>query len=214
MRKFNEATCRNYIRHIAEFAKFLGRSPDAANGGRRTPLPGAFVRERCTAVDAQQRDLGACASSLAQPSIDLSWRGILPACTTQGQLPRVLSPDEVGRLLEAAPGPGLKYKAALSIAYGAGLRVGEVVPRVAISSHMLASDSALYRIAFVRSCGSIAVSASALCCSPAHHSGRGTSRADLASSPMTLLSCYQAAHVSPWRLPSRLPAVIAASSLS
>src|SRR4029077_6570724 len=31
------------------------------------------------------------------------------------------------RLLEAAPGPGLKYKAALGIAYGAGLRGGEVV---------------------------------------------------------------------------------------
>jgi len=30
------------------------------------------------------------------------------------------------RLLEAAPGP--KYKAALSAAYGAGLRVSEVVP--------------------------------------------------------------------------------------
>jgi hypothetical protein len=25
------------------------------------------------------------------------------------KLPRVLSPEEVGRLLEAAPGPGLKY---------------------------------------------------------------------------------------------------------
>jgi len=33
----------------------------------------------------------------------------------------------VRRLLEAAPGPGLKYKAALSVAYGAGLRAGEVV---------------------------------------------------------------------------------------
>jgi integrase/recombinase XerD len=30
-------------------------------------------------------------------------------------------------LLEAAPGPGLKHKAALSIAYGAGLRGAEVV---------------------------------------------------------------------------------------
>jgi integrase len=39
----------------------------------------------------------------------------------------VLSPEEVGRLLEATPGPGLKYKAALSVAYGAGLRAGEVV---------------------------------------------------------------------------------------
>jgi site-specific recombinase XerD len=41
------------------------------------------------------------------------------------KLPRVLSPEEVLRLLEAAPGP--KHKAALSVAYGAGLRAMEVI---------------------------------------------------------------------------------------
>ena len=41
------------------------------------------------------------------------------------KMPMVLSPEEVARLLQAAPGP--KYKAALSAAYGAGLRVSEVV---------------------------------------------------------------------------------------
>jgi integrase/recombinase XerD len=41
------------------------------------------------------------------------------------QLPRVLSPEDVLRLLEASAGP--KYKAALSLAYGAGLRAMEVV---------------------------------------------------------------------------------------
>jgi integrase len=41
------------------------------------------------------------------------------------KLPVVLSPGEVARLLDAAP--SLKYKAALSIAYGAGLRASEVV---------------------------------------------------------------------------------------
>ena len=41
------------------------------------------------------------------------------------KLPVVLSPEEVMRLLEAAP--GLKYKAALAVAYGAGLRTSEVV---------------------------------------------------------------------------------------
>jgi integrase/recombinase XerD len=41
------------------------------------------------------------------------------------KLPVVLSPAEVLRLLEAAP--GLKYKAALSVAYGAGLRAAEVI---------------------------------------------------------------------------------------
>src|SRR5271157_4254629 len=38
--------------------------------------------------------------------------------------PIVLNQEEVTRLLEAAP--GLKYKAALCVAYGAGLRVSEV----------------------------------------------------------------------------------------
>jgi site-specific recombinase XerD len=41
--------------------------------------------------------------------------------------PRVLPMDDVARLLKNAPGPGLKYKAALSVAYGAGLRSCEVV---------------------------------------------------------------------------------------
>jgi site-specific recombinase XerD len=40
-------------------------------------------------------------------------------------MPVVLSPEEVVRFLEAAP--NIKYKAALSAAYGAGLRVSEVV---------------------------------------------------------------------------------------
>jgi len=41
------------------------------------------------------------------------------------KLPLVLSVEEVARLLDAAP--GLKYQAALSVAYGAGLRATEVV---------------------------------------------------------------------------------------
>ena len=42
-------------------------------------------------------------------------------------MPAVLSPEDVARLLEAAPGP--KYKATLSTAYAAVLRVSEVVAR-------------------------------------------------------------------------------------
>jgi site-specific recombinase XerD len=41
------------------------------------------------------------------------------------RLPVILSPEEVARLLDAAP--SLKYRAALSVAYGAGLRASEVV---------------------------------------------------------------------------------------
>ena len=41
------------------------------------------------------------------------------------KLPVILSLEEVARLLGAAP--GLKYRAALSVAYGAGLRASEVI---------------------------------------------------------------------------------------
>jgi integrase len=40
-------------------------------------------------------------------------------------LPVILSPEEVARLLDAAP--GLKSRAALSLAYGAGLRASEII---------------------------------------------------------------------------------------
>lgn len=40
------------------------------------------------------------------------------------KLPDVLSVEEAARLLQAAP--GIKYEAALGVAYGAGLRVSEV----------------------------------------------------------------------------------------
>jgi integrase/recombinase XerD len=40
------------------------------------------------------------------------------------KIPVLLNPDEVARLIEAAPGP--KYEAMFAAAYGAGLRVSEV----------------------------------------------------------------------------------------
>ncbi|MCP4381423.1 MAG: tyrosine-type recombinase/integrase, partial [Hyphomicrobiales bacterium] len=46
--------------------------------------------------------------------------------TQPRKLPVVLSVEEVSELLKVAPGPGLKYRAALSISYGAGLRSSEV----------------------------------------------------------------------------------------
>ncbi len=49
----------------------------------------------------------------------------LAATRSPERLPVVLSTDEVARLLGCAP--GLKYQAALSVAYGCGLRVSEII---------------------------------------------------------------------------------------
>jgi len=48
----------------------------------------------------------------------------LPFIREPRKLPIVLSPEEVARLLDAAPA---QHKAALSVAYGAGLRASEII---------------------------------------------------------------------------------------
>ena len=126
VRKFGEKTRRDYIRHVEAFASFLGRSPDTATADevRRYQV-------HLTESGVQPPTLNSSASALrfffgtTLDRPELAHR--LARVHYPRKLPRVLSPQEVGRLLEAAPGPGLKYKAALSIAYGAGLRAGEVV---------------------------------------------------------------------------------------
>ena len=125
-RSFGDKTQRDYIRHIESFAKFLGRAPDTATGDdvRR------FQSEQIS-QGAQPPKMNTQASALrffftvTLGRVDLAHQ--LARTHYPRRLPRILTPDEVGRLLEAAPGPGLKYKAALGIAYGAGLRGGEVV---------------------------------------------------------------------------------------
>jgi integrase/recombinase XerD len=123
MRGLREETQRDYIRFVRSFAAFLRRSPDTA-----------------TAEDVRRFQVQQTESGMQPPSInssvsalrffftvtldrpDLSRRLVL--VRHPRKLPNVLSVEEVGRLLEAAPGP--KYKAALGTAYGAGLRVSEV----------------------------------------------------------------------------------------
>ena len=124
LRGLREETQRNYIMFVRSFAAFLGRSPDTA-----------------TAEDVRRFQVHQAESGVQPPTFncsvsalrflftvtldrpDLSRRLVL--VRQARKLPSVLSVEEVGQLLEAARGP--KYKAALGTAYGAGLRVSEVV---------------------------------------------------------------------------------------
>jgi integrase len=123
MRGLLPRTQRDYVRHARTFASFLGRSPDTASAEdvRRFQLHqrenGAGAPTINSAVSALRFLFGV---TLDRP--DLSRRLVL--ARHPRKLPDVLSVEEVGRLLEAAP--GIKYRAALGVAYGAGLRVSEV----------------------------------------------------------------------------------------
>ena len=125
VRKFTEKTQHDYIRHVEQFAKFLGRSPDTATG---EDLRRYQVHQTESGVQPPTVNTSAVALRFLF-TVTLGRANLatqLARVHYPRRLPRVLSREEVGRLLEAAPGPGLKYKAALSVAYGAGLRASEV----------------------------------------------------------------------------------------
>ena len=126
IRSFSDKTKHDYIHHVETLALFLGRSPDTVTGDdlRRFQLHQVEQGAQPSKLNSQASGLRFFFTiTLGRP--DLTHQ--LSRTHYPRKLPRVLSPDEVARLLDAAPGPGLKYKAALSIAYGAGLRVGEIV---------------------------------------------------------------------------------------
>ena len=124
LRKLSEKTQSGYLRWVKDFTRFLGRSPDTATAEdlRRYQLQ---LSER----GVSRISLNAAITALRFFCEVTLGRGELMAKMSHVRVPRklpvVLSPEEVERLLDAAP--GLKYKAALSVAYGAGLRVSEVV---------------------------------------------------------------------------------------
>jgi integrase len=126
VRSFGEKTQHDYMRRIETFARFLGRSPDTATGDDIRRFQLAQVEQ-----GAQPPKMNGQASALrffftiTLGRADLAHQ--LARTHYPRKLPRVLAREQVARLIEAAPGPGLKYKTALSIAYGAGLRGGEVV---------------------------------------------------------------------------------------
>jgi site-specific recombinase XerD len=124
IRKFAPKTQHDYVQRIKNFAAFLGRSPDTASF-----------------EDVRRYQLHLVSSGVSVPTLNQTvsilrffFRVTLKrheivehthAIHEPRKLPVVLGPEEVARLLNAAP--GLKYKAALSVAYGAGLRATEVV---------------------------------------------------------------------------------------
>jgi integrase/recombinase XerD len=124
VRGFTACTQRGYIAAVRNFTVFLGRSPDQAD------------KEDLRRFQHHMRSEGASAANMNMAVSALRFffgvtlgRGDAEVGMTSVRLPQrlpvILSPEEVARLLDHAP--GLKARAALSLAYGAGLRASEVV---------------------------------------------------------------------------------------
>src|SRR3954454_13192168 len=124
VRNFLKKTQNDYIRHVQNLTAFLRRSPDTA-----TAEDLRLYQLHPTEAGVRPQSITSAVSALRFFfSVTVDRPAVTKPLTFVAEprkIPVVLSPEEVARFLEAAPGP--KYKAALSAAYGAGLRVSEVV---------------------------------------------------------------------------------------
>jgi site-specific recombinase XerD len=124
VRGFTACTQRGYLAAVRNFTVFLGRSPDQASAAdlrryqHHMRTSGASATTMNAAVSALRFFFGV---TLGRGDAEVGMTTVRQA----QRLPVILSPEEVARLLDAAP--GLKSRAALSVAYGAGLRASEVV---------------------------------------------------------------------------------------
>jgi integrase/recombinase XerD len=123
VRNLSPATQQSYVDAVAKVSRFFGRSPDQLGV------------EEVRAYQLHLAGLGWSWSHINQVSCALrfvfgvtlgrqdAFERIVSAKEPK-KLPIVLSADEIVRFLQAVP--GLRSRAALTTAYGAGLRVSEV----------------------------------------------------------------------------------------
>ncbi len=123
MRKLSTHTQSGYIRAVRHFAGYLGRSPDTATDEdlRRYQLHCVDRGVSPTTLNATITGLKFFFEvTLKRPEV----MGKMSHVRVARTLPVVLSREEASRLIESAR--TLKHRTALSVAYGAGLRVSEV----------------------------------------------------------------------------------------
>ncbi len=124
IRGYSEGTRRDYVRVVEDFASFLGGPPAFADVEdlRRYQL-------HLAVSGASPPKMNACVSALRFFfKVTLGRAGLgerLARVRQEDRLPEVLSPEEVALLLHCVP--SLKHRLILSIAYGCGLRVSEIV---------------------------------------------------------------------------------------
>jgi site-specific recombinase XerD len=124
MRKMQPETRDAYVRSVKRLAEFLGRSPDTATAEdlRRFQL---YLTDQGASSLTVNRTLTGLKfffrTTVSKPEI----LSLISPAREPERLPVVLSPEEVAKILDCAT--SLKAQAALSVAYGAGLRGSEVV---------------------------------------------------------------------------------------
>jgi|GraSoi2013_115cm_1033766.scaffolds.fasta_scaffold28923_2 integrase/recombinase XerD len=191
LRGLAPTTQRSYLHYVAEFAKFYNTSPEHLDLEAIRQYELHLLHEK----KLSPQSINTFVSSvqfLYLVTLEMPWgKQCFPRVRLATKLPIVLSPLEVSQFFENVP--SLKYRAALMLCYGAGLRISEAV---AVRVSDIDSQRMLIRIA--------------------EGKGRKDRYVMLSQRLLAVLRCYwRAARPSDWLFPSwRLNSHLTVSALS
>ena len=124
MRKLMPKTREAYLRAVFKFAKFFGKSPDTATDEDLRRFQLHLIDQGTSPITLNATIVGLnflFVVTLGRPEAMAKMQSV----RVPQKLPVILSKEEVTRLIACVG--HIKHQTALSLAYGTGLRVGEVV---------------------------------------------------------------------------------------
>jgi len=125
IRGIGEKAQSAHIRGVKHLASFLGRTPDTATADDLRAYQLEMTEKNVSAATFNSR-IVALRFFFGVTCDKEEMKRYMQFKRKPHRQPIVLSVEEVSDLLAAVPGPGLKFRAALGISYGAGLRAAEV----------------------------------------------------------------------------------------
>ena len=125
LRGLDPKTQRNYIHHVANFARYFGKSPEELDAEAIRQYQLFLLNERKLSPESINQYISSI-KFLYLVTLEMPWTDeYFPRVRRPHKLPVVLSQEEVLAFFDHIS--SLKYRAALMVCYGAGLRISETV---------------------------------------------------------------------------------------
>lgn len=125
LRNLTPETQRNYVHHVAAFARYFDQSPELLDLEAVRQYQLYLLNERKLSPETINQYISSV-KFLYLVTLEMPWTAeYFPRVRRAYKLPVVLSQEEVLAFFDHVP--SLKYRAALMTCYGAGLRVSEAV---------------------------------------------------------------------------------------
>ena len=124
LRNLKPGTIRTYQNNVRDFLKFINKHPDelTCEDARDFLL---YLKNKGDKASTLNNKNGALVFFYKRVLGKLWDDNLVPRAINDYAIPRVLTRDEIEKLLDATP--NLKYKAMFAIMYSSGLRVSEVI---------------------------------------------------------------------------------------